>query len=572
MINKKILAAAIASTFALSAHAAVDLATANTALKYASQTIANGGTIVANAATNVTVPIGQNLPIVAADAKFFLRFELANAKFQGNALEATDLSTPAATTNITLESGGAVGESYATFGYINSATALSTAVLTLDFMNSNDTGFTVTDTTLPVTVTYKLYENVNGLAALNGGAGEVAAATKSLPVYTFVTGQNIAGSFVPSNQTALVSSQFKKYTGDLTEAPLGKIQLAVAAGVIAANDSTQVVAADVYTTPGALTAALAGDFSFGTFNLSTSATCVGPGTAVVVPAAPAAQTTATIVATNYTIAHYLCSDVSGLTALQVIPKIATGAVVTLSGNTGLAGSVGTISYDTTSIAVPYVTTYENYNQRIYLTNTSVTDAAYTTTFRSEEGTTAVAGTAATGIVKAGTMLAIKAVDLVTITGATTRASATIEIEAQDSNIIATSQTVRKTTGETDTVSLFGELNVLTSSLATAQATATANATALTTANAAITAGNAAVAVTTAATQDAAVLAAAKAAALLTVTGLANGVITNGGAGDFTAPEYTQLNAICAIGSLTTFSVGTVTGAALIGTVAASTCI
>jgi hypothetical protein len=58
------------------------------------------------------------------------------------------------------------------------------------------------------------------------------------------------------------------------------------------------------------------------------------------------------------------------------------------------------------------------------------------------------------------MVSIKATDLVTLTGKT-RTSAIIEIEAQDTAITATSQTVNLTNGGTDTVSLYGELNANT---------------------------------------------------------------------------------------------------------------
>jgi hypothetical protein len=525
MINKKILAAAVAAACTFNAHAVIDLTKSAGALKYATQNISNGETITGNVALNFTVPVGLNLPTISIGSEFFIRIQLTNAKWGTNVVETGDLTISTASTGnnaaaaaaskpITVAGGGALTDSYVTFKYSNdSLVDLTKAadVLTFDFTQGNDTGLVVTDVTKAVTVSYKLYQNKDSLDALNGTGSEEVAST-SLDAYTFVSGQNIAGSFVASNLTALVSSQFKKYTANSTESPLGKVQMAVVTGVLAKANSAQVSVADVYTTP-TTTATLTGDFSFGTFNLSASATCADTGTTVVVPAAPAAQTTATIVATDYTTARYLCSKVDGLTGSQVIPKVSSGHVVTLAGNVGLVGSLGTISYDTTSIAVPYLTTFENYNQRIYLTNTSATDASYTTTFRAEEGTTATGGTAATGVVKAGQMLAIKATDLVTIIGNTTRASATIEIEAQDSSVLATSQTVRKTTGETDTVSLFGELNVLTSSLAAARTTASENAAALVTANASIVSGNNAVAVTTAATSDLASAAANQAAAI-----------------------------------------------------------
>ena len=115
-------------------------------------------------------------------------------------------------------------------------------------------------------------------------------------------------------------------------------------------------------------------------------------------------------------------------------------------------ALGSVIYDTTSVEVPYVTTYEGYNQRIFIDNRGATDAYYSTTYTTENGVTAADGASATGTLAAGEMHTIKATDLVTFTGGT-RGTATIEIEAQTGSLKVVTQIVDLGTGMTDTILL-----------------------------------------------------------------------------------------------------------------------
>ena len=139
-----------------------------------------------------------------------------------------------------------------------------------------------------------------------------------------------------------------------------------------------------------------------------------------------------------------------LAADDVIAKGAYSAAMSV--NTDITGAIGSIKYDTTTIEVPYITTYDGYNQRIFIDNRGSTAAYYSTTFTTESGVTAAAGASGTGTLPANTMSVVKVADLVTLTGGT-RGSATMEIEAQSSSIFVTSQIVDLGTGVTDTQSL-----------------------------------------------------------------------------------------------------------------------
>ncbi|WP_102798340.1 hypothetical protein [Bowmanella denitrificans] len=454
MLNKKILAASIAAAVTMSANAAVDLTNGTTALKYGSETIVNGGTIASAAALNFTVPVGLNLPTIAVNSEMFIRIELDNAKFATNAVEAGDLTiSTAGTKAITKVGGGALTESYVVFGYSNTdTTTKSTDVLTFAFDNGTATGLTVTDKSKPVTVTYKLYENSASLAALNGGAGAVKET--ALAAYTFTTGQDIAKTFAGVENTALVAKQFKEFKATANvaagkKAALGTVDLTVVTGVLAADDSAQVAEADVFTTP-TTTASITGDFGFGkTWWLSALNTCGTAAAAGNTLTIAADKASATAPSLAFTAGQTLCVEVSGS---EVIPRNSTGYKVSLASNTGVEGTIGSIVYDTTAVTIPYLTTFADYNQRVYILNNGSVPAPYTTTFQMEDGVTATAGAMATGTVPAKTMVAIKASDLVTFTGKT-RGAAVIEIEASSSNIKATTQTVNLGDGSTDTLTL-----------------------------------------------------------------------------------------------------------------------
>lgn len=447
MINKKILAASIAAVFTLNVSAApIDLTDSATAVKYAKETIVNGGVLTNNAAfsalTDFTVPTGLNLPIVADGSEFFVRLELTNAKWDA-IIDSANL-THASGTSLKV-GGGGVADGYVVFDYEKAGgTTTSAELFSWDSTAGATPGLTITDTSKPVTVTYKLYQNSDSLAALNGGAGAVKET--SLDIISFVTGQNVAGSFVKTNQIAQVSKQFTEVAGGKV-ATLGNVNLAVKATIYADNTSVTVAEADVYT-PSAI-ATVTGDLSFGDWHVDTNAACTTTpisGTTVTIAADLGSGT---VPALDYTSAQYLCVTVDGV---EIIPRVTTAYSVALAGNTGVAGSLGSISYDTTAITIPYLTTFSDYNQRVYILNNSSVDAPYTTTFQTEAGVTATAGSAATGVVPAKTVLAIKSVDLVTFAGKT-RGAAVIEIEATPTNVEATSQSVNLSDGSTDTLTL-----------------------------------------------------------------------------------------------------------------------
>ncbi len=116
------------------------------------------------------------------------------------------------------------------------------------------------------------------------------------------------------------------------------------------------------------------------------------------------------------------------------------------------GNLSGLTREGSTASIAILTTFSEYNQRLIITNRSTIAASYTMTFLTEAGVTAVAGAASTGTIAAGEVLALRAVDLVTLTGGT-RCSATLTIEANKAFLDATTQTVNLSDSGTDTVFL-----------------------------------------------------------------------------------------------------------------------
>jgi hypothetical protein len=454
MFNKKILAVAVAAAFSFNANAVIDLTDPTDALVYASQTIADGGTIDANAVFDSTVPTGFTLPSNIAGEEYYVRYELTNATFATSSLDDSALTNTSGGTHvIAMVAGGTAGTNFVVYTYRNDGTTNIADTFDLD-MATTTTDIDVISVAAPVVLTYKLFQNAKAFEALNTGTDAIQ--TTSLNVATFGSGQ--ASTIVATVNTAEVAAGFTTFADtvgpalantDEAEAVLGSIIIAAGAGtILAADDSASVDVNDVFTTPTTATAALTGDFSVGTWTLASDADCdTGVSSAITVLDG---NVTATAAAADYTTAKFLCVAVDGT---EVIPRVTTGYTITLDGalNTGITGSLGTIGYDTTSIKLDYITINSAYAQKIFLTNTSGTDAAYTTSFTLEDGSTATGGA---GTVPANKMVTIKAEDFMTVTGAALRGSAVIEIEGNVGDIQATTQIINTTTKDSDTITLL----------------------------------------------------------------------------------------------------------------------
>jgi hypothetical protein len=459
MLNKKILAVAVAASFSTSAFAAINLNTGANALPIATETYTAAAITVTDAALlDLDVIGGIN---VAPNTTVYVRFELTNATW-GDTVADADLNVDAAdATNetIALVAGGAVTDNYAVFSFVDTDTSLTTAnIFTLATVDDLD----ITASGTSVSAAFKTYLGAEASTNSSNGIADTEFASTSSDIITFVTGRGTAQVAAPAAQvTALVADGFTTYdatnaaTATTTLTNLGGLRLDIAAAISAtAVDATTlagVAAADVYDTDSVVT--VAGIFSFGDWELNDNANCAGTARALTLNTE---QTVGTAATANFTAAAwYLCNDLGTPatfdSATDVIPKVSTAYTLTLVDD-ALTGSLGTIGYDTTAISLDYITVNPDYAQKIFIINTSTSDASYTTTFTEEAGVSASGGS---GTVLAQSMLTIKASDFMTIVGGL-RASAVIEIEADATNISASTQIVNLDTKNTDTISLTVE--------------------------------------------------------------------------------------------------------------------
>jgi len=112
--------------------------------------------------------------------------------------------------------------------------------------------------------------------------------------------------------------------------------------------------------------------------------------------------------------------------------------------------IGVIRRDGTRVQIPYLTTFENYNQRVVLVNRNRNPVSYTFSFVSEDGATTTAGEAAEGSVPGNSTVVLRAKDIVSIANST-RTAATLDVVATDGTVdVATTQVNLDDQG-TDTV-------------------------------------------------------------------------------------------------------------------------
>lgn len=455
MLNKKILAAAVAAAFTTqSALAVVNLNTDTGDILVAAESVAasdlnaDGFVVLTDAGTALDVETLAGFSIAKTTSKY-VRYDVTNGEFA----TVTDIDD-AINTAVTVVSAGGAGESFAVFELAADAGSVtSAATITLDatYAMTNNSS---------LSIKYRLFETAQD--AVNASSDGLATSTGTIAEIASV----VTGTFsTTATAQAKVASQFKDFDGaGDTQANLNVIQATALVDVTTASVATDTATAFDGTSIGtaAATVTFTGDFSFGEFTYgtgdwgfdedgvftATNATLNTNGSVTVPYAASTFEVELTDVDAVVDVAQ------KGTYSAVLAGVIATGVTTPATAIGSFTELSGTITYDTTSIAIPYLTTFSSYNQRIYITNASGQDASYTTSFRGEDGVVATPGTAATGTVPAGEMIAIKAVDLVTLTGKT-RVSATIEIEAQNSAVTATSQSVNLADGSTDTVGLYG---------------------------------------------------------------------------------------------------------------------
>jgi len=374
---------------------------------------------------------------------YFVKIDLGTAAFSTVA-SATQTLIPANNGSSTLFSGGVVGTSSAIYQFDITGTITATATLSTAFADLATNG--------DPTVTFSIFET---LTEANKAAG-TPVATYSKQIINFSPG--LKRTATAKSPTAEVSGSFKKYlntagTAQVLVGQLGSVSHTVNTSHLAATGAATILA-NLYA-PATTAVTVTGDLSNGTWWFAASG-CAGSAAP---PAGDqltlnAAKTSGTTTGSILDAKNALCNVTDGVVE---IPKSAylMGLVYAkgITGSNGAAAGVGvalgSVKRNGTSNRINYLTTFSGYNQRVYINNRGTADATYTFTFQTEAGTTAVAGTAATGTSKAGELLVLKAADIVTLTGKT-RAAASLAIVGTPANFSIATQQVNISSGGTDT--------------------------------------------------------------------------------------------------------------------------
>ena len=277
-----------------------------------------------------------------------------------------------------------------------------------------------------------------------------------------------------------VADSFNTFLNGASVATVGSLTVGAATPAVRLPNGTAAALAGVVDTesPGGVpnsTVTFMGDFSFANVAfLHGDDDCSTAGTDSTAPPDAAAAgdllirdsddkvtDTTKLTAQNVTVfatARYLCIEVAtgddapripstgAYTAMGKYKAAVAGAVI---GPKPMEQTLGMVKRNGTTIRVPFLTTYSEYNQRLVLVNRA-SEARYEIEFTPETGTTATPKSKAEGMLPTGTSMMLSR-DIVSLSGKSTRTSAVIFVEAEPRKIDAATVTVNRTDGSSDTV-------------------------------------------------------------------------------------------------------------------------
>ena len=457
MFNKKALSLAVAAAatgLSLSAMAQINVSTGTGKIAIANESVTPTttgvlpvGTGATSGALNVTGKIGVG---VSGSDQVFIRFDWSGAKlnsaFSGSAVSVAGVGGTTVTNGLAGDSNAIFGVTALTAGFSQTAGVVltqGTSGVSLTGQSSN--------------VRMRVFENQTN--AIN----EISALSDQSATGAITLGDALSTKFTPANATAEVTTNFTQFTAAGVQSSTGTLgsftASASTAFVVAAGLAPVTGLANLVSTTSSVVT-YAGDFSFATSGATpygvaaTTAGCGGAITAVTVNTTSFASATSTVAAAN---GAPLCITVNGTT--EEIPESAYEATVNLvhavttssPNKTTSVGSIGETVRNGTTVEVAYLTTFEDYNQRLLINSRHNVAAMYNITFQTEDGTTATPTALATGMLAPNENLVLKARDLVTLTGST-RCSATVTVVAPSGNISVATTQVNLSDASTDTVS------------------------------------------------------------------------------------------------------------------------
>ena len=396
---------------------------------------------------NVTAKIGLGGP---QNTFATIRFELSGMVFSQDVMDGNngDLAIASSHDNIGVRSGGDVGDDYVSFiANRSSATPDRESAVTLTIRQlgvkpgvPGSVTMTVTDSLGPEKYTASYPNAVRTTRGLKEDA-------------------------TPLNLTATVDERFKSF-GSETTGTLGSFVVKLAATDPPLRDATGVDAdlTDIITgtVEDGSSVTISGDFSFVSRAwLDTMDTCLEDGNLLKMEDGEVSDTMELTPANPpMTDPMYLCISVPVGDDAVVIPETEPYMLTTEYEAASVGAgwppnggehALGSINRDGTTVQIPFLTTWADYNQRIVISNRGANPAEYWIEFRPEEGVTATPNDMyAMGTLDGNSTMVLRAMDVVTLEGRT-RTAATLIVEANRAQIDVATVIVNMMTGSTDTV-------------------------------------------------------------------------------------------------------------------------
>lgn len=470
MLNKKILAVAIAAAMSNSALAAVNIdasydGTTQSAVNFA-QELAWGQdpVLVQNGSTPLNATAELRFTIAQGTSRY-IRYDLSNGAVFNTDPTLSWTNEGASDPRARIARGGE-DESFVIFEL-----TAEDELVAEDIPEDIQIVLEVDEVLLPASgttdIVFRLYEDV--IDAISSTANTDLNSEDQVITYArspfALLASGVTGDFSDANDnTASVDTEFTRFLGDATTvdsvatwdgasvsaetANVGTIDVDQLAATGFFNlDGNPLTGADIVGTDPVVT--FKGDFSFGEWTVhevttTADAACTEAPTSRAYTLDPVNKDTITMPFAGAqsvleTTDYVLCVDVAALDPTRDDVIVANPSLedpytanrirkgqytASLSWDTvtptpvydwveadGAMGSayendLGYIHYDTITVEIPYITNFSNYNQRVVIVNDGPTDAAYIMEFIAEEGYTATAGSAAQGTVKAGTQMVL----------------------------------------------------------------------------------------------------------------------------------------------------------------------
>ena len=162
------------------------------------------------------------------------------------------------------------------------------------------------------------------------------------------------------------------------------------------------------------------------------------------------DTTSAVMVDTFTTARHLCievapqptdEDAEAITIPTFGPYMAISEYENIAdaafGAMGMTHALGGIERDGATVQIPFITTFERYNQRIIVHNRTDKDVAYSITFHTMPADRADSMVAEDAMLSPG-INDLRVLDLVSISGSPKRASATLVAEAKPTDISVSS--------------------------------------------------------------------------------------------------------------------------------------